>query len=558
MGKGLDILGLLRRKTTELSQKEADDSDSDDSDEGNVEDVIPMVKDQPPVFKGTGQKGHDADILCLVVHEKQMWTGGADGMIYMWDVGSNPARAQLAGHEAAVLAMVRDDSRSKLYSASADTTIREWTGNTCSRVFKGHSGSVTCLGLMVNDTTVRESCAFVFSGSVDGTMREWHTDWKRPGARDARVVDGVTVQEWTRPADGEDDHHQSASKDGRLGGIGAFARIWRVGVWVTAMAVNEMFLGKDDANEGQIQNRSRIFVGGADGFVRIYIYCCVAGHPMHMLQVPWDESSIISKTRRAITALHILLLEHAPPMRDDITAKKPRRIKKPPTTTPTQEQHPIKPSSGGRTTADAPTDPGGPGAMEPCDAYPPKKATTGCKCWPIVVLLYTGTADGAANVQEWKITFLGDKAHMEDSMRYYEISVEPLRRFHGHLKGIRAFDSTIVPYVVNETKWKKDKNGQLISEERTEKGDVATVSLQLDRCEPPVGLSRGTNAVSHTCHSNRVSRRCKYVSRLPATPFCCAQDDPLQPLRRPDVQGLGHHDPTWRRFRCSALEHPWP
>ena len=579
MQKLKDKFKVIRARLTRGHESDEDEDDDGDEEERKAVKELPMEKDDRPkggIFKGEKQKGHDANITCVVVHDKNMWTGGTDGVICQWDTGSIPARAQLLGHEAAVLAMVYDP-RGKLYTASADKTIREWNGSSCSRILRGHTASVTCLALMVNDTSVRESCAYVFSGSADGTMREWHTDWKKGPETKGEAV---TMQEWSKkPA------HQAHDE---MGKNPAFKRVWKIGVWVTAIAVHEMFAKSDDKENAMRDNRTRIYVGTADGFVRIYIYCCMACHPMHSFPVQWEREDFAPKhLRRAITALHVLTLEHAPPINPHVDVEKPRRLKKLPTTMPPQEQLPERPSRARaypatlsddfRTTWHAPTekDPqtgaslslihqfhlakmdadrakknptfitsaaywenrkkkeglmdlpnyngGSPAAcnthFKEFGDFGKSKDPCACQCWPIIDFLYTGTADGAANVQEWQITFLGDLDATDSEnpygMREYDIDVAPLRRFHGHQSAIRALESTIVHSDANhpvlEHKWSRlswdarEQGGAAYGVEFEEKnesgGGFVTIPINTERCDRRVGsgMCSGRAVCSASC-----------------------------------------------------------
>ncbi|PRP85110.1 hypothetical protein PROFUN_07181 [Planoprotostelium fungivorum] len=112
-------------------------------------------------------KAHQGPVHCLKVQGKQLFSGGADKVIFTWNLEEARPEMLLKGHEGAVLSI--DVDGDLLVSGSTDRSIRVWRTDTgrCEMTLRGHTGDITCMAL---------SLSYIISGSADRTSRIWSLD----------------------------------------------------------------------------------------------------------------------------------------------------------------------------------------------------------------------------------------------------------------------------------------------------------------------------------------------------------------------------------------------
>ncbi|XP_067618689.1 myosin heavy chain kinase B isoform X2 [Eurosta solidaginis] len=69
---------------------------------------------------------HEGDVTCLAYHKNQVFSGGADGKIKVWDNDLNLIKS-VDAHEAYIYAMAMNDRNGKLYSSSCDGCVKFMT-----------------------------------------------------------------------------------------------------------------------------------------------------------------------------------------------------------------------------------------------------------------------------------------------------------------------------------------------------------------------------------------------------------------------------------------------
>lgn len=107
-------------------------------------------------------RGLGGDGLPVVV------TGGADGMVTLWDAVSGGTLRQFRGHQGPVLAVRLAPGGALVATAGADHTVRLWDVESGRQqaVLNGHSDAVTALAFAA-------SGRMLASGGNDGTVRVW-------------------------------------------------------------------------------------------------------------------------------------------------------------------------------------------------------------------------------------------------------------------------------------------------------------------------------------------------------------------------------------------------
>ncbi|XP_067942107.1 uncharacterized protein [Watersipora subatra] len=115
-------------------------------------------------------KGHTDVIYSCDFDRNRVFTGGMDGIIYLWDKRSGRMVEELRGHNGSVRSLVLDSAKDVLYSASWDTTISVWDVVKLMKrtTLIGHTGAVV-------DIRLDTARACLFSASSDGTIRLWST-----------------------------------------------------------------------------------------------------------------------------------------------------------------------------------------------------------------------------------------------------------------------------------------------------------------------------------------------------------------------------------------------
>lgn len=115
-------------------------------------------------------QGHLDCINCVAFDKRRAFTGGADHVIFMWDLYSGQLVRQMLGHTGSVRCLQLDSKRNVLYSGSWDESIIVWDVIKFKSIalLLGHEGVITCLKLS------RDGLILV-SASTDSTVRMWST-----------------------------------------------------------------------------------------------------------------------------------------------------------------------------------------------------------------------------------------------------------------------------------------------------------------------------------------------------------------------------------------------
>ena len=102
--------------------------------------------------------------------ERHVFLGTRDGIVQMWDVGSNRRLHAFEGHYGLMRCLDVSADGSRLLSATAfrDNTLRLWDVNSesCQKVMEGHSDGIYDVAF---DAAQRQA----LTGSRDGTIRIW-------------------------------------------------------------------------------------------------------------------------------------------------------------------------------------------------------------------------------------------------------------------------------------------------------------------------------------------------------------------------------------------------
>ena len=100
--------------------------------------------------------------------------GGADGIVRLWSLPDRRLRAELSGHEGAVLDVAFHPRSNVLVSASEDWTLRAWdpTSGACLATLRGHGRAVEAVAFHPDGSRL-------FSGGRDRMMLVWETStWR--------------------------------------------------------------------------------------------------------------------------------------------------------------------------------------------------------------------------------------------------------------------------------------------------------------------------------------------------------------------------------------------
>ena len=68
--------------------------------------------------------GHNCSVLCLTHHKNNLYSGGTDGIIRIWNTDTCEKLATLRGRTIGVICLTIHDN--KLYSGNDDGKIRVW------------------------------------------------------------------------------------------------------------------------------------------------------------------------------------------------------------------------------------------------------------------------------------------------------------------------------------------------------------------------------------------------------------------------------------------------
>lgn len=129
--------------------------------------------------------GHEEAVSCVQFDDTRIVAGSAAGTIKVWNISettsSSSTMAQSAlmpylnlfGHSGTIRCLHLDGRLNRLFSGSADHTIKawdlsnyglDWSRVTCKMTFLGHTDTVRCLQV--------EDCILI-SGSYDNTLKIW-------------------------------------------------------------------------------------------------------------------------------------------------------------------------------------------------------------------------------------------------------------------------------------------------------------------------------------------------------------------------------------------------
>jgi WD40 repeat protein len=112
----------------------------------------------------------DGDLRCVAFSPDGRWvvTGGADGLLRLWDTGPGRQHRSLRGHTGPVLGVAVDRDGVRLASGGADRTVKVWdlrSGDEI-RTLTGHRDAVTCVAFSPDGR-------WLAGGSRDRTVTVW-------------------------------------------------------------------------------------------------------------------------------------------------------------------------------------------------------------------------------------------------------------------------------------------------------------------------------------------------------------------------------------------------
>ncbi|KAJ7528143.1 hypothetical protein O6H91_16G086200 [Diphasiastrum complanatum] len=138
-------------------------------------------------------KAHDDAVNALIVAKSgYVYTGSADSKVKVWERGSQKhvLVSTLEGHISAVNALTMNPDESLLYSASSDRCIMVWEREDSARhmshlgTLRGHRHAVLCLARAAN---------LLCSGSADKSIRVWRRECLRNLHSCIAVLEGHTA-----------------------------------------------------------------------------------------------------------------------------------------------------------------------------------------------------------------------------------------------------------------------------------------------------------------------------------------------------------------------------
>ncbi|EPY49801.1 U3 snoRNP-associated protein Utp13 [Schizosaccharomyces cryophilus OY26] len=139
-------------------------------------------------------KAHETQVITMTIDPTNsvLATGGAEGLVKVWDLAGGYTTHVLRGHGGIISALRFGKYQEKwvLASGADDTRVRLWDLNTSRSIatFEGHSS-------VIRGLTFDESGSFLLSGSRDKTVQVWDLK-KRSAIRTIPVMHGVESLGW--------------------------------------------------------------------------------------------------------------------------------------------------------------------------------------------------------------------------------------------------------------------------------------------------------------------------------------------------------------------------
>lgn len=154
--------------------------------------------------------GHTDFVSALVFSSdcQRLYSSSADGTIKSWDVTTGKLRFTLDGHSAAITALALTTDDGQLASASNDKTVQIWNVNTgtLARTLSGHERYVKGVSFSYDGTRLASS-------SVDGIVKIW------------KPQTGELIRSVHRP-DGSSNYDIQFSPDGSSLAVGSSDKVW--------------------------------------------------------------------------------------------------------------------------------------------------------------------------------------------------------------------------------------------------------------------------------------------------------------------------------------------
>ncbi|KAL3854612.1 hypothetical protein ACJMK2_013875 [Sinanodonta woodiana] len=128
-------------------------------------------------------RGHEEYLNCILIEDCFVLTGSADKTVRKWDVATCECLVIMRGHTSVIYRMI--STGDFVFTSSYDRTARCWDFDTgeCIRVFRGHKRGVYPLIFIPGDDddvpegnldTVDSSKDMLITGSADFTARTWN------------------------------------------------------------------------------------------------------------------------------------------------------------------------------------------------------------------------------------------------------------------------------------------------------------------------------------------------------------------------------------------------
>jgi len=115
-------------------------------------------------------RGHLAKVNCIAVSGNILYTGSEDMTIRAWDILKGETLLQYSSGNYPILSMALIDGEHGVLFGAVGERILQWslkTGDLLEFSLEGHKANVTCLSVQNH---------FLFSGSLDRTIRKWNID----------------------------------------------------------------------------------------------------------------------------------------------------------------------------------------------------------------------------------------------------------------------------------------------------------------------------------------------------------------------------------------------